>query len=196
MRILIVDDHICIMMGIARLLEDSGHFQLVGMTSTGKKALALVKSNEVDLVLLDIELSNGENGFSLIKKIKNYADTIKVVIFSAHNSYIYLNKAMEMGADEFISKSSDYFELESVLKGVHSGKSWFTRSTSGLQKYTLLSKKEESVIAYLAKGIPQKQIADTLNVKPSTVATFVQRAKRKLGVSSIPELVSSVRLIN
>ena len=196
MRILIVDDHVCIMRGIARLFEDSGYFRFVGMSKSGEEALSFMQSNVVDLVLLDIELSEGENGFDLIKKIKKYSNAIKVVIFSTHNNYIYRNKAKEMGADDYIAKGCDYEDLERRLRNVYSGKTEKTKNSLSSTRYNVLSKKEEYVVSCLSSGMAEKNIADDLNVKPSTVATYVQRAKQKLGVFSIAELIAVAGLLS
>lgn len=197
MFLLIIDDHLAIMRGIARLFADDGTFYVVGMTKNWQEASSVLATACVDVVLLDIEFHGSEdNGFLFMQRIKQKYRDVKTIVYSNHDNFLYREKARVLGAGGYVAKGCDFDQLLSTLKKVCAGTGCCMSFSDEASRLNTLSENEERVVHYLARGMAQKQIADEMNVKPSTVATYVQRIKQKLGVSSITELVAVAGLLN
>src|ERR1700687_3576193 len=102
-KVLITDDHRLVRAGFKRLLEDEPDIEVVGEASSGQEALTFVRSQKVDIVLLDISMP-GESGLDILPKLKQIAPDVCVLIVSMHTEQHMVARAMATGADAYLSK--------------------------------------------------------------------------------------------
>ena len=132
-RILIVDDHEVVRLGVRTLFADNRSFKVCGEAENGLDAIRMVLELSPDVVILDLTMP-GMNGFETAEKIMAIAPAVRVVFFSAHQIPA---TADWVGADAFVSKSSNLQELTfAVSHALQSGKNiqaqqkWFSATSS------------------------------------------------------------------
>lgn len=103
-KILLVDDHVLIRKGIALLLGNYPDITVVGEASDGEEAIQLAYQTEPNVILMDISIPNGLDGFTATKEIKKNLPEMKVIMLTMHNEIAYIQQAMEVGADGYILK--------------------------------------------------------------------------------------------
>jgi DNA-binding NarL/FixJ family response regulator len=114
-RILIVDDSLSFRMGMRALLEIQPDMQEVGMAPTGHKALELVEELQPDLVLLDAQMPD-LTGIEVTQKIKSHWPKVKVILMTMYSDY--RSKAIEAGADTFLTKGIPPEHILSLIRGI------------------------------------------------------------------------------
>jgi DNA-binding NarL/FixJ family response regulator len=114
-RILIVDDSLSFRMGMRALLEIQPDMQEVGMAPTGHKALELVEELQPDLVLLDAQMPD-LTGIEVTQKIKSRWPKVKVILMTMYSDY--RSKAIEAGADTFLTKGIPPEHILSLIRGI------------------------------------------------------------------------------
>ncbi|AJJ18727.1 MULTISPECIES: response regulator transcription factor [Yersinia] len=196
--VMIVDDHPAIRVAIRALLSQSEDFSTIYESVDGSEALEILKNNPVDLVIIDIELPNFD-GFSLLKKLQQRGFTGKSLFLSAKNEQVFAVRALQAGANGFISKNKDISEILFAAQNVLRGYSFFPSETltqlagqpsnhDPVNRARLLSEREINVLRYLVNGLSNKQIADEMFISNKTVSTYKTRILTKLGLSSVIEL--------
>ena len=106
-RLLIVDDHEIVRLGVRTLFANNGSFEVCGEAQSGEDAIRMIPDVLPDVVILDLSMP-GINGFETAAKILTIAPTVRIVFFSAHEIPA---TARWVGADAFVSKSSPLQEL-------------------------------------------------------------------------------------
>lgn len=104
-KVLITDDHRLVRDGFKRLLEDEPDIKVVGEANSGKEALAFVRAQKVDIVILDISMPV-ESGLDVLPKLKQIAPELRVLIVSMHTEQHVVALALETGANGYLSKES------------------------------------------------------------------------------------------
>lgn len=184
-KVLLVDDHQCLLAGLVRLFENDSVIRIVGAVTCLTDAENKLVSERPDVVLLDLQLGDDVSGFSFVARAKELLPSVKIVVFSTWDDEIYRNHAESIGVNGYVAKGADMEVLkkairDSVRDGAASGSG---PGPSAVLK--TLSPSEAQVIRCLADGQSQKEAAVALGIAPSTVATHVQRAKEKMGVKSV-----------
>lgn len=190
-RLLLIDDHECMLLGLSRLLAEAAEMRVVGIASCLLDAETELLKKKPDVVVLDIQLKGDESGFSFIPRAKALVPGIKIVIFSTFASEAHRRLGQLLGVDGYVAKGENMSVLVTTIR-----KSVFpqarhdemTCKTIGIRKG--LSQSEERIFSGLSQGMSQKEVAATIGVSPSTVATHVQRAKEKLGAKSVAQLLA------
>lgn len=193
-RIVIADDHALAREGLHAMLERSGRFEVVGEAASGEEALSLCEAHAPDLALLDIRYGpSGIDGLEAARRLADAMPDVAIVILTMHETADYLRAAITAGARGFITKDASREELIGALDQVLSGgvafpPSLMRRAVSlpdrnlasvALERLTL---REREVLAGLAEGATNKEIAQKLSISPGTVKTHVERLISKLGV--------------
>ena len=124
-KILLVDDHVLIRKGIALLLGNNTDIQVVGEASDGEEAIQLAYQTNPDVILMDISIPNGLDGFTATKEIKKNLPEIKVVMLTMHNEIAYIQQAIEVGADGYILKNSQGGEMYEAIHSVYRGNRYY-----------------------------------------------------------------------
>jgi DNA-binding NarL/FixJ family response regulator len=203
-RVLIVDCHQLVRMGLCALLENERDMKVVGEAANRDEALALAATKAPNLILLDIDLGN-ENGLDFLTELRETAPDARVLILTAIKDIETHRRAAKLGAAGLVLKEQPTDVLLKAIKKVHQGELWLDRSmmSSLLDELTrtdktldedqaklaYLTNREREVIALIAEGLKNKQIAARLFITESTVTHHLSSIFSKLGVTDRLELV-------
>jgi DNA-binding NarL/FixJ family response regulator len=193
-RVLIADDHDLAREGLRALLERAGGYVVVAEASTGDEALALAAKHRPDMALLDIRYAGGRiDGLEVARRLADTMPTLGVVLITMHDSADYLRAAISAGARGFLAKDAARADVLAALAQVAAGGVAFppalmrravSEDQTGpvLAAIKRLTSREREVLAALAGGSTNKEIAIALSITPGTVKTHVERLIGKLGV--------------
>ena len=200
--ILIVDDHSIVREGLKRILADIPDIKVAAEAGNGVDAMAVLRTNQVDLVLLDLSLP-GRTGLEVLQLMKSEFRKLPVLILSAHEEDHYAVRALRDGADGFLNKQSAPELLVSAIRKVASGGKYVspemaerlaTEVGGRIDKlsHEALSDREFMVLKLIAAGKSLNQIADQLSISPKTVSTYRARIIEKTGLQTNAELIRYV----
>ncbi|MCO6173419.1 response regulator transcription factor [Flavobacterium sp. NRK F10] len=194
-KILIVDDHVVVRLGVEILLKDEINNFEIYEAENFSQCLDKISKDKFDLVILDIHLPDGKRT-EMIKDIKSIQD-IKVLIFSAHEEVNVASNFLKAGANGFVSKFVDEKKLLSAIHAILSGENFFDAdvikysNSHGFDSFEeILSSRELEVANLLVQGFGNLEISNELNIKMSTVSTYKTRIFEKLKVLNTIELAS------
>lgn len=197
MRVLIVDDHRIVRVGLRRLLELADGIEVVGETGRAATAVRLVEELAPELVILDLRLEGEASGIEACRAIKAAPRPPSVLIHTAHNTAEDLAMATLAGADGYVHKGVENVELVEALGRVRAGEHvWLVsvepeeveRSLNQVPKNAGLTSRELEVFALLVKRYSNEEIAQRLHTSRNTTKNQVGSIFRKLGVKSRKEL--------
>jgi two-component system nitrate/nitrite response regulator NarP len=196
MRLLLADDHPMIRQAIEVLLRDSG-FEIVGMAGTGQTTLEEVDRLQPDVILLDIQMPDG-NGLDVLRRLRATKSKAKVVLLTAAVDDSALLEAKSLKVQGIVLKNSDPAYLMECLDAVRSGRTWTdpelaTRARQlaaapGRGRHMLLAPRERQLIGFVRKGLRNREIAEQLGVTEGTVKVYLHAIFEKLGVGTRTEL--------
>lgn len=199
LKILIVDDHALVRSGVRRILQDETDIEVVGEADNATQALKRVRSEEWDVVVMDINMP-GQNALDVLRLMKIEKPELPVLILTMYPENQYAMRALKDGASGYVTKSSAPDHLISAIRKVVEGGAYIS-STLAMQlanqlrskpKETLddlLSDREFSVLCAIAEGKPLSQIANELSLSAKTITTYRARLLGKLGMRTNTELV-------
>ncbi|MDX6765962.1 MAG: response regulator transcription factor [Candidatus Methylacidiphilales bacterium] len=196
-RILLVDDHAMVRLGLRTLIEASPGLAVVGEAESIEQAMSSLKQHKPHLVLLDLRLKDG-SGIDLCRRIKSEPASPKVLVLTSYASDTHLIDAVEAGAEGYVLKDVDGTYLVDAIHRVMTGENIFDPSStlkilrkaitpggasSPLQKLRLLSIQERRVLEILAQGKTNKEIGTQLGLSHRTVKNYIFNLMGKLGLS-------------
>ena len=126
-NILIVEDHELTRFGLKTAFESCDFLENIHEAESAEKAIDIVKSTPIDLVIMDLGLP-GMNGIEASKLIKNYNHEIKIVVLTSHNDVQEVLNCLKAGANAYCSKEINPIRLTQVVQSVLDGASWFDPS--------------------------------------------------------------------
>ena len=192
-KLLIADDHEVARCGIKGLLADTG-IKVVAEVATGQAAVKYALEHEVDVVLMDVRMPDGD-GLTALGRIKLDKPDLPILMFSAFDNPTYAARAVALGASGYLLKGCTGDELVNTIRKAAAGEPIFTRDqlrriTGALATPRLaadvevpLTTREGEVLREMAKGLKNKQIAEALDISYETVKEHVQHTLHKIGVS-------------
>jgi len=198
-KLLLVDDHPVVRRGISSLLAGEEHLTIVGEAADGVEGLRKAKELLPDIILMDIAMPH-MNGLAVTNALRKELPQIKVLILSVHSNTEYVVHILRSGARGYVLKDSRPEELIRAIETVHSGEacfspdvarlavSRFVRGSGDGSAESLLTIRECEVLAQIANGLSNKEIASYLGVGVRTVETHRERIKRKLKLNSVAAL--------
>ena len=193
-NIVIADDHAMMREGIKRLLEFDGTMKVIAEAADGNECLSILSKIRPDILLLDINMPN-KNGIEVLKEIREIDSELKVLILTVHNEVEYLVKAVDIGVNGYILKDSESTELKKAIISIISGENFIQPDLIPLlnarlikrdhdyDKIESLTKRELEVLIQIAKGLFNKEIADSLLISERTVKNHISSIFRKIDVS-------------
>jgi two-component system response regulator NreC len=202
-RLLLVDDHAVVRSGLRMLLEPEADFEIVGEAGSGREALKAVAEMRPDIVLMDIGLPD-ISGIEAAAEIKRLRPETAIVALTIHEDEEYFFKMLAAGASGYVPKRAAPEELLTALRAAATGEvylypslakllvtDYLAQDSAARQAETLdgLTDREREVLAHLADGASNGEIAETLSISPKTVARHRENIMRKLGLHSRTELV-------
>lgn len=201
-EILIVDDHSIVREGLKRILADIPDIKVAAEAGNGADAMAILRNNPIDLVLLDLSLP-GRTGLEVLQFMKSEFRKLPVLILSAHEEDQYAVRALRDGADGFLNKQSAPERLVSAIRKVAAGGKYVSPEMAerlaaevggrtDKLSHEALSDREFMVLKMIAAGKSLNQIADQLSISPKTVSTYRARIIEKTGLQTNAELIRYV----
>lgn len=190
-KVLLIDDHPLVLEGIRSVLETYDHIEVVGAESSAKAGLATSKSNQPDVVLMDINMPD-MNGIDAIELFKDQLPATKLLMLSMHDSREYISTSTMYGASGYVLKDVSTSEIVTAIEKVAAGGTYFSTGVSqvlmGEQNDTaansLLTTREQAVLLLVAEGKSNKDVAAKLDISIRTVETHRKNIKKKLGIST------------
>ena len=192
-RLLVADDHEVVRSGLRTMLANTD-IKIVAEVGTGNAAVKYALENDVDVVLLDIRMPDGD-GLTALGRIKLDKPDLPILILSTFDNPTYIARAVALGASGFLLKGCTRDELVEAIRKAAAGDSAWTRDelrrvTGALATPRLttdvevpLTQREHEVLRQLAYGLTNKEIAQAMHISYETVKEHVQHILRKIGVS-------------
>ncbi len=193
-KVMLADDHILIREGIKKLLEFDGSIEVIEQASDGFECLDKLKKVTPDILLLDINMPN-MNGIDVLEELKAKKNPVKVLILTVHSEVEYLVKAVDIGANGYILKDSGSAELKLAIETIMNNDTYIQPSlipslNSRLinrdidkEKLESLTKREVEILAQVASGMFNKEIAVNLSISERTVKNHISNIFKKIDVS-------------
>ena len=205
-RVLVVDDQAVVRMGLATLIGSDDGLALVGEAADGRAGLSMIRATRPDVVLCDIRMPVLD-GLGLLREVAGdpgLAD-VRVVVLTTFELDEYVFEALRLGASGFLLKDADPAGLLDAIRVVAGGGSLLApsvtrrvieyfasspdRSPTPHPALSELTEREREIVAWVATGRSNQEIAEELVVSPDTVRTHVSRAMVKLQARDRAQLV-------
>jgi two-component system, NarL family, invasion response regulator UvrY len=197
-RIMLVDDHAVVRAGFRRLLEQEAGFHVVAEAADADRAYALFIEHSPDVIVMDLSMP-GVSGLEAIRRIVGREPRARVLVFSMHEDAALAERAIQLGARGYITKSNAPEVLTAAVADVAAdrlalspdiAKSLASLRIGSEQKLlSILSAREFEIFRMLAAGHAVAEIASLLNISVKTVANHHSLIRQKLRLSTDVELV-------
>jgi two-component system response regulator NreC len=203
-RLLLVDDHAVIRMGLKMMLDGESDLQVVGEAETAAQAIEAVIQQQPDVVLMDVGLPD-MSGIEATQLIKQQRPETAVVALTIHEDEEYFFRMLEAGASGYVPKRAAPEELLDAIRLAAVGEVYIYPSLAKLlvkdflvrqegmsgdeSHLNDLTPREQEVLTLLAEGSTNNQIAESLTISPKTVSRHRENIMGKLNLHSRAELV-------
>lgn len=199
-RIIIVDDHEVVRLGLKSLLDQFSQYEVVSEAKNAKEAISQVETFQPDIVLMDIRLP-GKSGIEACEEIKNSFPEVKVIMLTSYAEDEMLFSAIKSGASGYILKQIDSEGLIKSLDAVARGEASLDPAVTQrvfqevrravkeeeAAAFTELSQQEKMVLKLVSEGKTNREIAQSLYLGEGTVRNYVSSILSKLTVSNRAE---------
>ena len=200
MKILLIDDHKLIKIGIKVLLEDNKEVNVIDDCSSKKEFLEKITNDSYDLFICDISLPDG-TGYDILEVIKENNINTKVIILSMHEDKSYMKKAFKLGASGYVTKSTAHEEILHAIDKVMFKNDIYLNEKYATIFYELfkedkeieLSEREKEVGRYIVEGYTLTDIGEKLFLSVKTVDTYKKRLMEKTNTKKRSELVEYLK---
>lgn len=205
----IVDDHSMLRKGLKDYLEANTSWKVEGTFTKGDECLAELQTRCIkklvtpeiqipDIIIVDIQLADGETGFALVQKIKKQFPQIKIVMYSMYDTWGFILQAKDLGVQGYISKVASDEELVKCLSVVQAGGTYYEKKSESIQNelesiLPILKKQEKIVFEMALQGKTNKQIADELFISLHTVENYISYLVKLAGCKKRDELIEKYK---
>lgn len=200
-KVMIVDDHALVRMGIRRLLEDVSDITVVKEVESGEAALIAAKEHELDVVLLDMKMP-GIDGLEVTRRMKRSHPNLKIIAVTAFAKEPFPTRILQAGALGYLTKECGFSEMTEAIRRVVKGERYLSSEIAQVlalgslsdkqdsdSPFELLSERELQVTLMISRGMTVQEIADHLCISSKTVNGYRYRLFAKLGIKNDVELV-------
>ena len=195
-QVLIVDDDVPTRVGLRAILRAEPDLEVVGEAAGGLEALAMAAERPPDVVLMDVQLPDLDGIEAMTRMLSTAPPNLRVIVLTTFDVSEYVYRAIQGGASGFLLKRTRAEELVDAIRAVASGDALpMAASTSSLIGHFAgaagtgagrlpeeLTDRELEVLALVARGLSNREIATTLSVSLETVKSHVKRTYAKIGV--------------
>ena len=184
-RILLVDDHMVIRMGLMTAASDAADMEVVADVDNGQDAVEAFRRLKPDIVVLDLRM-HGMSGLETLRALREEFKGVRVLVFSNYAKGEEIYQAMKAGAAGFVLKEMPLDRLLEAIRVVHRGEQYMPPEVAvrvGERMLAQLSPRELEVLQLLGRGFSNKEIGAHLGVVEGTVKIHVANIFGKLGVS-------------
>ncbi len=195
MKILLVDDHAIVRAGLRRLLAMVSDAEILEATA-GREAVAIAKAQSLDLIILDLNLPE-LGGVELVARLRQLGPA-PILVLSMHAEPLYVTRALEAGAQGYMSKNASPDELLSAIRRIAGGGRYVEQEiaqalaiqpASQSTSLSQLTPRDLEILRHLAAGKSLGEIAETLGLGYKTIANNCSLIKTKLGVTRTADLL-------
>nr|WP_181956243.1 response regulator transcription factor [Ramlibacter lithotrophicus] len=197
-KIGIVDDHAIVRAGLKQFLSEMVDMRVVGEASTGREAIDLVRTTEMDVIIMDLSMP-GQSGIDALAMIRAKAPDVGILILSGYPEEQYAVNLIKQGASGYLNKECEPMEIVNAIRTIALGRRYISPSVAeliaqqldrkdGSAAHDLLSEREFQVFLKLAKGETAGEIANALSLSVKTVSTYRTRLMEKMGLTSNSDL--------
>ena len=184
-RVLCVEDHAVVREGLELIINNHADMQVVGAAATGEEGVTLHRQLKPSITLMDVELP-GMSGVEATRAILRESPLARVIVLSMHSSADNIAQALEAGAASYLLKDTISRSLLEVIREVHAGHRRLpedvARRLAERPPQVGLTPREVEVLALIAKGHSNKQVASALVISAETVHAHVRNVFVKLDV--------------
>ncbi len=201
-RVVLVEDHLVVRSGLRLLLENNPEIEIAGEAGNAAEALEVVRKTSPHVVLMDIGLPD-RSGIDATREVKKYFPNVAILALTIHEDEEYFFKMLEAGASGYVPKRAAPEELLAAIRTAASGEVYIypslakllvqdylrTHSLKEETQFNDITPREREVLALLAEGASNEEIAAALVISPKTVERHRENIMRKLNLHSRAELV-------
>lgn len=192
-KILIIDDHAILRMGLVSLFSGLKDFEVVGDASNGKDGIRLAQERKPHVVIMDLMMPEMD-GIDTTRALTDVMPDAKVLILTTFGTSDGIAHALEAGALGAIMKSADFTELAEAIRTVAAGKRYIAREISRIlhddPPLPALSPRQLQILSAIVRGLSNPDIAKALKISTPVVAEHITAIFRKLGVANRTEAVA------
>jgi DNA-binding NarL/FixJ family response regulator len=202
LRILVAENHDVVRNGIRDLLDARSDWEIVAEARTGRQALELARRTRPDVAVVDLSLPELA-GVEAIRQIRTDLPETEICVFSMHDDETFVGDAIAAGARAYVLKSESGARLLDAVEALSRHEPFFSPRVAGLVLSALasartggepspsdpLTAREREVAQLLVEGLGSRAVASRLGITPKTVDTHRAAIMRKLGMSSMADLV-------
>jgi len=194
-KVLVVDDHNILRVGILSLLEEAEDIEVVGEAADGQEALEKLSDLQVDVILLDLVMPRLD-GLQVIQELKRIRCPARVLVLSSYNDEDRVFSAIQGGALGYLVKNTSADELLKAIRAVAKGSSYLPAEVQNKLIHKLsqaaqpeelpikLTQRELEVLKLLALGLSNREISEQLCISENTIFGHVANILHKLGLES------------
>jgi DNA-binding NarL/FixJ family response regulator len=204
-KVIIADDHVLYRAGVKTALSSKKDMKVIAEADNGSHLLMLLKAIQPDVILLDIQMPIMD-GIAALAEIKRLYPTIKVIMLTMMDDHSMITKLMELGANSYLTKTSDSEIIYEAIKTCHEQEYYFNSLTNKALLSNLrqknpslpqklvpedpkLSEKEITVLKLMCEEKSTREIAEAVELSPRTVEAIRDKLKVKTGSKSTAGLI-------
>lgn len=195
--VLLADDHAVVRAGYRGLLQNTSDIEVVAEADSGERACRAFADLQPDVVVMDLTMP-GMGGLEAIRRMVARDPQARILVFSMHEDTVFVEQALQAGAQGYITKSSAPEVLVNAIRELASGKSHidieivqrlaFQKARGKDSPFSGLSTREFEIFCLLAEGLNTSEIAKRLSLSYKTIANYSTQIKSKLHVTTTAEI--------
>lgn len=193
-RILLVDDHSIVRMGLVTLLSTEPDLRVVAEAEDGAQALELQAQHRPDVTLLDLRMPGGPDGIETLKRLRAQAPEARVIVLTTSEFDEDVLRCVEGDAAGYLSKNISRGDLAAAIRRVHEGGSCLpaglARRMDEWARRRQLTGRELEVLEFMRRGLSNREIGKALEISEHTAKAHVCAVLAKLGAADRAEAVN------
>ena len=201
-RVVIVDDHEVVRVGLASLLEDEEDIHVVGLAGSAAEALSATRATQPDVLVLDVRLPD-RNGIHIVSEAKAASSATRVLVLTSYTGDDTIAEAVAAGADGFAPKTTEARSLVQTIRDLAQGKDLLRAQVSAalirylrnpgqaepLALHERLTARESQIAAFVAEGLSNREIGERVGIAEKTVKNHVSNILNKMNAHRRAEII-------